>query len=76
VPTAGRSSRARRSLPRPAAAAAEEAPREAPRVVFDNPAFGEVGAGQASSASNLVAIGAILILLIAAVALLVALVIK
>jgi eukaryotic-like serine/threonine-protein kinase len=62
--------------PAAAAAAAEEAPREAPRVVFDNPAFGEVGAGQASSASNLVAIGAILILLIAAVALLVALVIK
>ena len=62
--------------PAAADAAAEEAPREAPRVVFDNPAFGEAGAGEASSASSLVAIGAIVILLIAAVALLVALVIK
>ena len=62
--------------PAAADAPAEEAPREAPRVVFDNPAFGEAGAGQASSASSLVAIGAIVILLIAAVALPVALVIK
>jgi len=61
--------------PLAAAAAAEEAP--APRIVFDNPAIGiETGAVRAPSASSLVAIGAIVILLIAAVGLLIALLVK
>ena len=57
--------------------AAKEEPKEVPRVVFDNPAIGAPSlAVPGSSASNLVAIGAIVILLIAAAALLVALLVK
>jgi serine/threonine-protein kinase len=48
---------------------------EAPRVVFDNPTLG-TQAMAATGASNLVAIGAIVILLVAAVGLLIALLVK
>jgi len=57
--------------------APKEEPKEVPRVIFDNPALGTPSlAVPGSSASNLVAIGAIVILLIAAAALLVALLVK
>jgi hypothetical protein len=64
--------------PTPPAPEAPKAPKEPARVVFDNPALTGTrpAMAQSSTAMNLVAIGAIVILAVAAVALLIALVVK
>jgi hypothetical protein len=59
-----------------AAPAPAAAPKEAPRIVFDNPAIGTQTMVVSSSLTNLVAMGAIVILALAAVGLLIALLVK
>jgi eukaryotic-like serine/threonine-protein kinase len=59
--------------------AEKTAPRETPRIVFENPALTGTGSGMRrapSSATNLLAIGAIVVLAVAALALTVALFVK